>query len=138
MLVSDHSIYVRRRRSKRNQVPFSTTFLALLSPLPGHSASKRPRVSISRVHLNLLAKYLKGIQSSWCTDLNALILNGQGWTGGPSAGVDHKMAQFVTATSDIVLLNLKQDEVTRHASQYKHMMETVCRTALERYDEGDL
>jgi len=61
----------------------------------------------------------------------------QGYSGGYRTGVEHKITQFITATSDIVLLNLKQDEVARHALQYKQMMDTACRTALERYDEED-
>ncbi|KIM21080.1 hypothetical protein M408DRAFT_80996, partial [Serendipita vermifera MAFF 305830] len=78
-----------------------------------------------------------GIQTSWCSDARVLLLDGRGWTGSPNTGVEQKITQFVTVTSDIVLLNLKQDEITRHASQYRQMMETVCRTALERYDEED-
>jgi hypothetical protein len=92
-------------------------------------------LSIDRLPSAYLAP--PGVQSSWCPDVGILVMDTQGYSGGYRTGVEQKITQFITATSDIVLLNLKQDEVARHALQYKQMMETACRTALERYDEED-
>ena len=64
-------------------------------------------------------------------------MDAQGYSGGHRTGFEKKVTQFITATSDIILLNLKQDEVGRHALQYKQVMETACQAALERYDEED-
>jgi hypothetical protein len=50
--------------------------------------------------------------------------------------IEKKLTQFSAAAATILLVNIKQDEVTRHSSQYKAILETLCQSILERY-EGD-
>ena len=61
----------------------------------------------------------------------------QGMTGVASSRIENKLAQFAASVSSIIMINIKQDEIVRHASQQKSMLETVCKTLLERYDAGD-
>jgi len=61
----------------------------------------------------------------------------EGYSGGHGTGAEIPLAQFVAATSDVILVSLKQDQIVRHELQYRQIMETVCRTVLGRYNEED-
>ncbi|KAG8811334.1 Dynamin-like GTPase that mediates homotypic ER fusion [Serendipita sp. 399] len=79
-----------------------------------------------------------GVRQSWSPDLKSIVLDVQGASGGKPSVVERKLTQFAAANSSTLIINLKQDEVCRHSTLHRGMIETVCRTLLERYDVNDL
>lgn len=78
-----------------------------------------------------------GVSHAWSPEYKALLLNIQGLAGGEPAVIEKKLTQFSAAASTIMLVNVKQDEVTRHAVQHKAVLETLIQTILERYEQDD-
>ncbi|CAG7853328.1 SubName: Full=Uncharacterized protein {ECO:0000313/EMBL:CCA72996.1} [Serendipita indica DSM 11827] len=78
-----------------------------------------------------------GVQYAWSAESRAITLDLQGRTGAAFSRIENKLAQFAASVSSIILINLKQDEIVRHATQHQALLETICKTLLERYDDED-
>jgi hypothetical protein len=98
----------------------------------------RPTTLLPQYPANSFPSPLPGIHRSWSPDAKALVLDVEGYSGGHGGtGAEIPLTQFIAATSDVIFVSLKQDQIVRHELQYRQVMETVCKTVLGRYNEED-